>query len=390
MGNRVFDPLDDGQRAVVDQFRDFVRINVRPNAVAWDESQAMDRGVIAELADKGWLGALAPREYGGQNMDPFLWGAFCEEIGSASSSLLGLPTVHGMAIQSVARWGTSEQKTQLLPGLASGQTLGAFALTEPEVGSDAGSIQCQAVQSGTNIRINGQKQWITYGQIADLFVVVARLEDKPTAFLVPRNTRGLQIRPVKDMLGFRAAELANLHFDDCEVPIERMLGKPGFGFSHVAGTALDHGRFCIAWGCVGLAEGCLQIAMKHSLERKQFGKTLSEHQLIQQMLANMLVGNRAARGLCLQAADLKQKQDPQVIMETSIAKYFASQHAASASRDAVQILGGLGCSSSGHVERFFRDAKVMEIIEGSNQIQQIIIARHATMQYRKNSRTNIK
>jgi hypothetical protein len=130
--------------------------------------------------------------------------------------------------------------------------------------------------------------------------------------------------------------------------------------------------------------------MKHSLERKQFGKTLSEHQLIQQMLANMLVGNRAARGLCLQAADLKQKQDPQVIMETSIAKYFASQHAASASRDAVQILGGLGCSSSGHVERFFRDAKVMEIIEGSNQIQQIIIARHATMQYRKNSRTNIK
>jgi len=368
----------------VQEMTEFVREEVLPNAGEWDKAQSMDRETIRKLASRRWLGALAPREFGGQDMDPLLWGQFCRAIGSASSSLLGLPTVHGMAIQAISRWGTNEQKTDCLPALASGECLGAFALTEPDVGSDAGSVKTVALQEGDDFTLTGRKRWITYGNLADIFVVVARLNDKPTAFLVPRTSDGLWIEPVEDMLGFRSAELANLTLDECKIPRESMLGRPGFGFSHVAGTALDHGRFCIAWGCVGLAEGCINASMDHALEREQFGKTLSEHQLIQQILADMLVGTRAAKGLCVEAAELKRVGDPKVIMETSIAKYYASRNAAQVSRDAVQILGGTGCSAEAHVERYFRDSKVMEIIEGSSQIQQLIIARHGLMQFRKN------
>lgn len=382
--------LSDQNQQVLAAMQQFVREQVLPNAGSWDQKESMDRSVINTLAEKGWLGALAPAEFGGSQMDPLLWGHFCETIGSASSSLLGLPTVHGMVIQSLARWGSDEQKAKNLPGLSTGEILGAFALTEPDYGSDAGNIQAQAVKKGDTFCLSGRKQWITYGQVANIFIVVARLEDKPTAFIVPRDTDGLKIEPVKNMLGFRAAELANLVLTDCEIPADAMLGQPGFGFSHVAGTALDHGRFCIAWGCVGLAQGALDASVSHALEREQFGKAISEHQLIQELLADMMVGTRAARGLCEQAAQLKRDGDPRVIMETSIAKYFASTHAAKVSRDAVQILGGRGCSNNSDVERFFRDAKVMEIIEGSSQIQQLIISRHGIMQFRKDRRLREK
>jgi len=382
--------LSDQNQQVLADMQQFVREQVLPNAGSWDQKESMDRSVINTLAERGWLGALAPTEFGGSEIDPLLWGHFCETIGSASSSLLGLPTVHGMVIQSLARWGSDEQKANNLPGLSTGEILGAFALTEPDFGSDAGNIQAQAVRKGDTFCLSGQKQWITYGQVANIFIVVARLEDKPTAFIVPRDTDGLKIEPVKNMLGFRAAELANLVLTDCEIPANAMLGQPGFGFSHVAGTALDHGRFCIAWGCVGLAQGALDASVSHALEREQFGKLISEHQLIQELLADMMVGTRAARGLCEQAAHLKREGDPRVIMETSIAKYFASTHAAKVSRDAVQILGGRGCSNNSNVERFFRDAKVMEIIEGSSQIQQLIISRHGMMQFRKDRRLREK
>ncbi|MDC3279607.1 acyl-CoA dehydrogenase family protein [Gammaproteobacteria bacterium] len=382
--------MSDQNQQILADMQQFVREQVLPNAGLWDQKESMDRSVINTLAEKGWLGALAPTEFGGSEMDPLLWGHFCETIGSASSSLLGLPTVHGMVIQSLARWGSDEQKAKNLPGLSTGEILGAFALTEPDFGSDAGNIQAQAVRKGDTFCLSGQKQWITYGQVANIFIVVARLEDKPTAFIVPRDTDGLKIEPVKNMLGFRAAELANLVLTDCEIPANAMLGQPGFGFSHVAGTALDHGRFCIAWGCVGLAQGALDASVSHALEREQFGKLISEHQLIQELLADMMVGTRAARGLCEQAAHLKREGDPRVIMETSIAKYFASTHAAKVSRDAVQILGGRGCSNNSNVERFFRDAKVMEIIEGSSQIQQLIISRHGMMQFRKDRRLREK
>ncbi len=378
--------LSNSDALVADEMEAFAQREVLPYASGWDKAEAMDPQVIRSLGRRGWLGALAPKAYGGQEMDPLLWGRFCESIGAASSSLLGLPTVHGMAIQAIARWGTEAQKKMVLPMLASGEAIGAFALTEPEVGSDAASVQTVAEATGSGFRLTGRKRWITFGNIADWFVVVARFEDKPTAFLVPSTNSGLKITPVKDMLGFRSAELANLHFENCEVAEDAILGRAGFGFSHVAGTALDHGRFCIAWGCVGLAQGCLNASMEHAQEREQFGKPISEHQLIQRLIADMLVGTRAARGLCLDATALKRAGDPRVIMETSIAKYYASQHAAQASRDAVQILGGTGCSAEANVERYFRDAKVTEIIEGSSQIQQLIIARHGLMQHRKEKR----
>ena len=381
--SEVNDFLDDRQQSILLEMREFVSEHVLSQAGDWDLTQSMSGEVISEISNKGWLGGLAPASYGGMDMDPYLWGAFCEEIGRSSCSLLGLPTVHGMVIQAISRWGTDEQKTKYLPELALGKRLGAFALTEPEVGSDAANVQAQAVKSGNAIKINGRKRWITYGNLADVYIVIARFNDKPTAFLVESQTPGLKKTKVRNMLGFRAAELADLEFIDCEIPEENMIGKPGFGFSHIAGTALDHGRFCIAWGCVGLADGCLQASMKHSLERKQFGKPINEHQLIQEMLTDMLVGVRAGRGLCMQSAKLKRNNDPKVIMETSIAKYFTSRQAANSSRDAVQILGGTGCSGEANVERFFRDAKVMEIIEGSSQIQQMIISKHAVMQFRQ-------
>jgi alkylation response protein AidB-like acyl-CoA dehydrogenase len=225
--------------------------------------------------------------------------------------------------------------------------------------------------------LNGEKMWITYAQIADLYLIFARCKGVPTAFLVERDSPGFSVTPITGMLGTCGSMLAQLHMKDCRIPKQNLLGAVGFGVSYIASSALDYGRYTVAWGCVGIARACLEASLKYTSERKQFDQYLKDYQLIQHLITDMIANLKAARLLCLQAGYLKDIGDPNAIAETSIAKYFASTTATKAALDAIQIHGAFGCSSRSPVQRYLRDAKIMEIIEGSNQIQQISIARQA-------------
>jgi glutaryl-CoA dehydrogenase (non-decarboxylating) len=368
--------LNPAQRVAQAEFRTFAEQEIFPFADEWDRREETPLTLVQRLAERGYLGGLVPQTYGGLGMDALTWGLLCEEVGRASASILSLLTVHGMMIQSLLKWGSQAQREQWLPRLATGEAIGGFGLTEPNVGSDAKSAESVAVPEGDGYRLTAHKRWISFGQVANLLLIFAQVEGKPTAFLVERGRAGFSSQPITGMLGFRAAMLADLHIEDCWVPASHIVGRVGFGFSHVAGTALDLGRYCIAWGCVGLGQGCLDSSLAYTSERKQFGTFLKGHQLIQEMVANMLTQVRAARALCLRASVLKERGDPELIMETSIAKYFASQMAVRVAMDAVQIHGANGCSDRYPVQRHMRDAKIMEIIEGSSQMQQIIISKY--------------
>jgi len=357
-------------------YQQWVDQYVVPFADTFDEQQETPQSLIDQMAKDGHLGALVPVEYGGVGLDPLKWGLFCEELGRSSASLLSLVTVQSMAIQTLVKWGSTQQKEKWLPKLATGETIAAFGLTEPSVGSDARNIESSAVRSDDgNYLINGKKRWISFGATATLYLVFVQLNNMPVAFLVERGMKGFAAEPIKGMLGFRSANLADLTLQDVQVSEDSMVGKPGFGFSHIAATALDQGRYSIAWGCVGLSQAALEASMDYASNRVQFGKPLVEHQLIQEMLTEMIVETKAARMLCMHASFLKSSGEPSLIMETSTAKYYASKAATKSTNSAVQIHGANGCSSDFPVQRYFRDARIMEIIEGSSQMQQIIIAK---------------
>jgi len=357
------------------EFREFVAAEVAPRAGRFDREGAVPARLVAQVAARGYLGALLPRA-GSPPMDAVTYGLLNEEFGRGCSSLRSLLTVHNMVAHAVRRWGARPLKERWLPGLAAGEVVAAFCLSEPGVGSDAAGVRTTAEPDGDHYVLEGTKKWITFGQLADLFLVFARSEGRPTALLVERGTRGLSVVPIEGMLGVRASMLAELRFEGCRVPRENVVGRPGFGFSHVASSALDWGRYSVAWGCVGLAQACLDASLAYAGEREQFGARLKDHQLIRRMLTDMITNTKAARLLCLHAGCLKERGDPQGIVETNVAKYFASTAASRAAADAVQIHGANGCSPDYPVERYLRDAKIMEIIEGSTQIQQLTIAEY--------------
>ncbi|HYN23173.1 MAG TPA: acyl-CoA dehydrogenase family protein, partial [Thermoanaerobaculia bacterium] len=266
-------------------------------------------------------------------------------------------------------------RERYLGRLAKGEILGAFALSEPTAGSDAKGIKTTAVPEDGGFVVNGSKKWTTYGQIADLFLLFAQFDGKPTAFLIERGTPGFSSTPMRGLLGTRASMLAELTLEDVRIPADAMVGRPGFGISHVVGAALEQGRYSVACGSVGIAQACLDECLSYAREREQFEKPLFDHQLVRGMLSDMITNVRAARLLCMRAGYLRDIGDPGSFAETMVAKYFASTTAARVATDAVQIHGANGCSEDFAVSRYFRDAKVMEIIEGSSQIQQVTIAR---------------
>lgn len=364
------------QKQAQAEFRAFVEEEIVPVADQYDREEYTPADLIEKVARQGFLGALIPRECGGTDMDMITFGLLNEEVGRGCSSIRSLLTVHSMVAHALLRWGNKQQKARWLPELASGKSIGAFGLSEPNVGSDAKSIQTTAQPDGDYYVLNGLKKWTTYGQIADLFLVFAQCDGKVSAFLVHRDTPGFSTQPIKGMLGTRASMLAELHLHDCRVHRENLIGGRGFGLASVATSALDIGRYSVAWGCVGLAQACLEASLKYTSERRQFDIYLKDHQLIQQMITAMITNVKAARLLCCQAGYLKDTGDPHTIMETWIAKYFASTIAARAANDAVQIHGANGCSDGYPVQRYLRDSKIMEIIEGSTQIQEITIARY--------------
>jgi glutaryl-CoA dehydrogenase (non-decarboxylating) len=363
------------QRAWRGEVRGFVAAEIAPHAGRWDREEAVPGGLIGMLRERGYLGSLLPPEQGGRGLGMISYGLLTEEIGRGCSSVRSLLTVHDMVAHALQRFGSREAKEAFLPSMARGELLGALALSEAGAGSDIAAVATTAVPDGDGWLLHGSKKWTTFGQIADLFLVFAKVEAKPTAFLLERTTPGLTVAPLHGITGTRASLLAELSLDGCRVPASHRVGKVGTGASFVANYTLEQGRYSVAWGAVGLAQACLDACRRYAGERRQGGAFLAEHQLVAAMLTEMIVNVRAARLLCLRAGWLRQSRDPAAPAETMAAKYFASVTAARAANDAVQIHGANGCTDDYPVGRYLRDAKVLEIIEGSTQIQQINIPR---------------
>lgn len=356
------------------QFRKFVDKEIAPIAEQNDREERLPEDLLKKIADQGYLGSMLPVEYGGKGWDMITIGLLNEEFGRGCSASRSLLTVHGMAALGIERWGTPEQRNYWLPKMAAGEIIGAFALTEPNVGSDAKNIEATAAIDGDYFVLNGQKKWITMGQIADIFLLFAKCEGKPTAFIVEKNSPGFSFKPIKGLTGVRASMLAELKLENCRIPKENLVGSIETGFSHVALSCLNYGRYTIAFGCVGLGQACLEKSVQYTRNRKQFGTLLKDNQLIQKMITEMVVNIKAARQLCYQAGYLKDTGDPDYIMETWVAKYFASKMINQVAGDAVQIHGANGFSREYDVERYFRDSKVNEVIEGTSQMHETLIA----------------
>jgi alkylation response protein AidB-like acyl-CoA dehydrogenase len=372
------------QEEILNEVCRFAGEEIRPRAREFDENGELPRDVIARMADKKLLLASLPEEYGGLGLDPVHYGFLTEEIGKACCSTVGLITVQSSLIgETLLKWGSRDLKDKWLPPMASGEKIGAFALSEPNVGSDAKSVRTAYDPKADGFILNGQKKWISFGDIADFFVVLASCDGQKTAFIVERESDGLRTSPIKGLLARRASHVAEIELNGVYVPKENIIGRPGSGFPYVVGTALDHGRYSIAWSGVAVAQEALDSMVTYARERRQFDKRICEFQLIQGIIADAVTKIHAARALCIRAGELRQQGDSDAIVETTIAKYFASKVAMEVATDAVQVHGGNGCSSCYPVERLFREAKVLEIIEGTSQIQQQLIAKYGLRQYRQ-------
>jgi len=364
-------------------FRAFVDEQIAPYANRYDQEGALPEHVYKTLAQARYFVATLPQEAGGLGMDMLTYGLLTEEIGRGCGSVRNLIAVQGMVAHAILKWGTRAQKETWVAKIGQGETVAAFALTEPNIGSDAGNATTSATLVGDQYILNGHKKWISFAQRADLFLIFAQCEGAMGAFLVERDTPGCTTTPIAGLLGLRASMIGEIHLTDCAIPAENLVGKIGFGLDFVATTALDYGRYSTACGCVGIAQGCLEASQRYTNERTQFGVPIKSHQLVQQMLTNMIANVSAARLLCYQAGYLRDKKAPDAIRSTMIAKYFASTAATAIANDAVQLHGANGCGPDYPVQRYLRDAKIQEIIEGTSQIQQIKIAELTPLPRRK-------
>jgi alkylation response protein AidB-like acyl-CoA dehydrogenase len=367
----------------METLREWLLDEVLPKANAWEESQILPEEILSGLSRHGLTGACVPAAWGGQALDSLALGEAAAWLARGSCSLMSIFVVHAMVAQALSRFGDAAQQRALLPRLARGEWRAAFALTEPGFGSDAANIACAARRVEGGFLLNGQKKWISAACHADLFLVMARLEDAgPSAFLVPKGTPGLSVSPMKDLLGFRAAGIGEIEFRECFLPEHlalpdapaALLGAPGGGFSFVASYALDTGRFIAGWAGAGVMEGCLEASIAYAGTRSQFGQTLRSHQLIRAMIADMATDLAAARALLEKAAAARDAGEPDAVLRVTQAKYFSSAAAARTAAAAVQLFGGNGCAPEFPVQRYFRDAKILEIIEGSSQMQQLMIS----------------
>ncbi len=368
--------------SLADAFRRYAVDVIAPVADAWDAAEAIPRDVYTDLAAQGWLGGPLATKWGGHEWSAAVFGEFCAAIGGASMSLLSTLTVHHMAMSMIAQWGDESLQQRLLPAMVRGECLGGFALTEPGVGCAATDVATVAEKTASGYSLNGTKKWTSGGMLADGFVVLTRLgEEGPTAFWAERAAGGLTSTLISGMLGFRAAMNTEQQFAHVPVTDDAMLGPAGGGFAFVFNTGLDLGRFIIAWGSLGLMRASLTAAATYATTRRQFGKPLAEHQLIQRHLAEMHTSLRATEGLCRRAAELRDARAPNSIMETATAKYFASRAASRGADLAVQIHGAEGCGPGRPVQRYFRDARITELIEGSNEMQEIMLGQYAVAEY---------
>jgi alkylation response protein AidB-like acyl-CoA dehydrogenase len=357
--------------------RAFVDEQIAPYANDFERAGRLPEELLEAMSQARLWAPFLPLELGGSALDLVTLGEIHEEVGRGCSSVRSLLTVHTMLSWALARWGSAEQRQRWGQALASGETLGAFCLSEPGAGSDATGIQTTAVRTADGWLLNGTKTWITNGQRADLYLVFARAGTSIAAFLVPRQQPGVGVRAIPEILGTRASMLAQVSFHDVELGPDALLGPSGFSSGMVLTGTLDLGRYSVAAGSVGIIQACLDACASYTAQRTVGGSAIRDYQLIQAKVTDMVTDVRAGRLLVAEAGRLKDAGEPATIVATWVAKYFASTAAARHAAEAVQVHGANGCSGNYPVARLYRDAKVMEIIEGSNEIQRITIAAEA-------------
>ncbi len=369
------------QIAIRKHMREFAEREIAPKAQMNDRECKFDWEITKKIFKEGFLGCPVPEKYGGLGLDYVAYGLMTEEVNRVCSSTRTLFSVQtSLVALTILRWGTEEQKKHLLPKLCTGEFIGCYGLTEPEAGSDAANQQTKAVKDGDDYLLSGQKTWISCGSIATHALVFATIDPKLghkgiTCFIVDTKSKGFTARAIKGKLGLRSSDTSELFLDEVRVPKENILGEVGQGFK-IAMSALDNGRFSVAAGAVGLVQGCIDACTQYAMQRKTFGEPIGKHQQVQAMIADMVCDAEAGRLLYLRAAHLKNK-DVRNTLETSLAKLFCGEAANRAGHNAVQIFGGYGYSDEYPVERYFRDAKVLNIYEGTREIQRIIIAQDA-------------
>jgi alkylation response protein AidB-like acyl-CoA dehydrogenase len=373
--------IDELTQQVAHSARNFAEQQIRPHVMEWDETQEFPKHIFQELGKLGMMGVVVPEQYGGSGLSYTEYVHVIVEIAKVCGSIgLSVAAHNSLCTGHILAFASEEQKKTYLPKLATAQWIGAWGLTEANTGSDAGNMQCVAKQEGNEWIINGTKNWITHGKSADIAVVIARTgesraKNNATAFIVERGCRGFSGGKKENKLGMRASETAEMIFDNCRIPDANRLGKVGEGFKQAL-YVLDGGRISIAALSVGIAKGAYEAALRYSKERRQFDQPISSFQGISFKLADMATEIAAAELLTFQAADRKNKK-LNVTKEGAMAKYFASEVAVKVATDAVQIFGGYGYTKDFPAEKFYRDAKLCTIGEGTSEIQKIVIARDA-------------
>lgn len=371
--------LTEEQLAVQEAAREFAQTELLPGVIERDEKQEFPTKQIKKMGELGFMGMMVSPDYGGGGMDTKSYVLAMEEISKVDASASVCMSVNNSLVcWGIEEYGTEAQKQQYLPVLANGELLGAFCLSEPEAGSDATMQRTTAIEQEDYYLLNGTKNWITNGNSASIYVVMAQSElDKRhkgiNALLVEKEWDGFVVGKKENKMGIRASDTHALMFNDVKVPLANRIGENGFGFKF-AMSVLNGGRIGIAAQALGIASGAYERSVQYAKERKTFGQAISKHQAIQFKLAEMATKINAARLLCLQAADLKDRGLPYV-QESAMAKLFASQVAMEVTTEAVQIHGGYGYVKEYHVERMMRDAKITQIYEGTSEIQKLVISR---------------
>jgi alkylation response protein AidB-like acyl-CoA dehydrogenase len=375
-----FEPTED-QRRIRDAVRQFAEAEIAPGVAEREKEQRFPREVLAGLAEMGVLGMMVPEGYGGAGADALSYMLAVEELARVCASTAVIVSVNNSVVcYPIWKFGSEEQKTSILRDLASGRSLGAYALTEPQSGSDAANQKTRAVRDGSSYVLNGSKAWITNAGEAGWYVVMA-MTDPPagtrgiTAFLVSAEDRGLRVGAPEDKMGLRASKTASIFLEDARVPESRRLGAEGDGF-RIAMATLDHSRIGIAAQGIGIAQAAYEASVEYGSTRETFGRKLAEHEAIAFQIADMRVQIEAARALTYRAALLSEVSGARFSKESSMAKVFATEMANTIAARAVQIFGGYGYSKEYAVERYYRDARVTTIYEGTSEIQRIVISKN--------------
>ncbi|HEY2632278.1 MAG TPA: acyl-CoA dehydrogenase family protein [Solirubrobacteraceae bacterium] len=374
--------LTDEQQLIRQTAREFTDKEIVERAKQNARNHHFDLDLVKKIADQGYLGAIVPREYGGAGLGYVDYGLVVEEIGRGCSSVRTVISVQtSLVCSAILKWGTEEQKRHYLPKLCSGEWLGCFGLTEPDTGSDAAKQKTRAKKTDSGWVINGSKMWISMGNYAKVALIFAQTDPEKghrglACFLVDTDQPGYQASTIEHKMGLHASDTASIALEDVEATDGQMLGEIGDGFK-VAMSALDSGRYSVAAGCVGICQGCVEESVKYAKEREQFGKPIASFQLVQAMIADMVLKADASRMLVWRAGFLKDKGRPNTL-ETSVAKLHATEAAVECSNTAIQVHGGAGYVDDHPVERYFRDVRVTTLYEGTSQIQKLIIGRAMT------------